>query len=200
MRIKAIDRVMAYLSLVLMVLQLGLVLASWVLTAAMPESFPRALPSAEGIRWFMGNFVSFLQSPLLVWLLLIAMTYGAVHGSGIMHYDRREYRQRIAMRIVSAEMVSFAVILLLLVVVPHAILLNVIGELFPSSFTASLVPYFCLAVIVGSLSFGTITNRLRSIPSLYDALVWGIGRMGGCFVVYLLSFQLYYSVTFVLTP
>ena len=48
---------MAWVALLLGVGQVVLILTSWLLTAAMPENFPRSLLSAEGIRWFFGRFV-----------------------------------------------------------------------------------------------------------------------------------------------
>lgn len=63
---------MAWVALLLGVGQVVLILTSWLLTAAMPESFPRSLLSAEGIRWFFGRFVGNVESPLLVWLLLFS--------------------------------------------------------------------------------------------------------------------------------
>ena len=48
---------MAWVALLLGVGQVVLILTSWLLTAAMPENFPRSLLSDEGIRWFFGRFV-----------------------------------------------------------------------------------------------------------------------------------------------
>ena len=90
---------MAWVALLLGVGQVVLILTSWLLTAAMPESFPRSLLSAEGIRWFFGRFVGNVESPLLVWLLLFSFMFGALQHSGILHYRSSEYRQRIAMRL-----------------------------------------------------------------------------------------------------
>lgn len=81
---------MAWVALLLGVGQVVLILTSWLLTAAMPESFPRSLLSAEGIRWFFGRFVGNVESPLLVWLLLFSFMLGALQHSGILHYRSSE--------------------------------------------------------------------------------------------------------------
>ena len=67
-------KVLAYLALTLGIAEVGVVLVSWLLTAAMPESFTHSLTSPEGIRWFTGHFVDHLTSVWLVWLVLISIT------------------------------------------------------------------------------------------------------------------------------
>ena len=64
-------KVLAYLALSLGIAQVVVILVSWLLTAAMPESFTHSLTSPEGIRWFMGHFVDHLTSVFIVWLLAI---------------------------------------------------------------------------------------------------------------------------------
>lgn len=190
------NHLLAWLAFLLAVGQVLLILASWLLTAAMPDSFSRSLLSAGGIRWFFGRFVDNIESPLLVWLLLLSFVYGVVDHSGILHYKASEYRQRIAMRLALFEGIFFILLMLALVMAPHAILLNVMGGLFPSSFSASLVPYCCFSLIVMSVSYGVMSDRLKSIFAVYEALVSGVGRLGGVFLLYLLIAQLYHIILF----
>lgn len=190
------NNIVAYLALGLALAQALLILVSWLITAAMPDVFSRSLLSAEGIRWFFGRFVGNLSSPLLVWLLLVSMAYGAFVGSGLPHYDRSEYRQRIAMRLIMIEVALFVSIMLALTIVPHAILLNVMGGLYPSSFFESIVPYACFAVIVSCVSFGLMSGTQRSVADVFAALTMGIGRFAPWFVIYVLAVQLYCSIVF----
>lgn len=190
------NHLLAWLAFLLAVGQVLLILASWLLTAAMPDSFSRSLLSAGGIRWFFGRFVDNIESPLLVWLLLLSFVFGVVERSGILHYKASEYRQRIAMRLALFEGVFFILLMMALVMVPHAILLNVMGGLFPSSFSASLVPYCCFSLMVMSVSYGVMSDRLKSIVAVYEALVSGVGRLGGVFLLYLLIAQLYHIILF----
>ena len=190
------NHLLAWLAFLLAVGQVLLILASWLLTAAMPDSFSRSLLSAGGIRWFFGRFVDNIESPLLVWLLLLSFVFGVVERSGILHYKASEYRQRIAMRLALFEGVFFILLMMALVMVPHAILLNVMGGLFPSSFSASLVPYCCFALMVMSVSYGVMSDRLKSIVAVYEALVSGVGRLGGVFLLYLLIAHLYHIILF----
>lgn len=190
------NHLLAWLAFLLAVGQVLLILASWLLTAAMPDSFPRSLLSSGGIRWLFGRFVDNIESPLLVWLLLLSFVYGVVDHSGILHYKASEYRQCVAMRLALFEGVFFILLMMALVMVPHAILLNVMGGLFPSSFSASLVPYCCFSLMVMSVSYGVMSDRLKSIVAVYEALVSGVGRLGGVFLLYLLIAQLYHIILF----
>lgn len=97
---RKLTRLGAWLASGLLVGQCVLVLVSWLQTAAMPETFPRTLLNAEGIRWFFGRFTENLMQPMLVWLLLLCISLGALYRSGLLHFNGREYRQRVAMRVV----------------------------------------------------------------------------------------------------
>ena len=190
------NKIMAYIALALIVAQVLLVLTSWLITAAMPEVFDHSLLSAEGIRWFFGRFQNNLASPLLVWLLLASIALGALQKSGLSHFDVSEYRQRIAMRLVVFELVIFLAIIMALTLVPHAILLNVMGGLYPSSFSMSIVPYICFVVMFVSVSFGVMSGKLKGMESVFGALTVGISRMSPIFVIYVLAMQFYYSLMF----
>lgn len=190
------NHLLAWLAFLLAVGQVLLILASWLLTAAMPDSFSRSLLSAGGIRWFFGRFVDNIESPLLVWLLLLSFVYGVVDHSGILHYKTSEYRQRIAMRLALFEGIFFILLMLALVMAPHAILLNVMGGLFPSSFSASLVPYCCFSLMVMSVSYGVMSDRMKNVVSVYEALVSGTGKSGGLLLIYVIGAQLYHSIIF----
>ena len=187
---------MAWVALLLGVGQVVLILTSWLLTAAMPESFPRSLLSAEGIRWFFGRFVGNVESPLLVWLLLFSFMLGALQYSGILHYRSSEYRQRIAMRLALFEGIFFLLLILALVLVPHAILLNVMGGYASSSFSRSILPYICFMVIVMAQSFGVVSQRLNSIEAMGEAMADGIRQSAPLFIIYILVIQLYSSVDY----
>lgn len=189
---------MAYVALSLAVAQVLLVLASWLVTAAMPDVFDRSLLSAEGIRWFFGRFQDNLASPLLVCLLLASIAWGALRRSGLSRYDATQYRQRIAMRLVVLELAFFLAIILSLTMLPHAILLNVMGALFPSSFSASVIPYICFVVAATSVSFGLMSGRLRSIEEVFRSLTVGVSEVSPLFLLYVLAMQFYHSLLFLL--
>lgn len=190
------SKICAYAMLLLALAQVILVLLSWLITAAMPDVFPRSMLSPEGIRWFFGSFTDNLESPWLVWLLLISIAWGTLQGSGLLHYDRTIYRHRNALRLVSVEFVLFLSVILLLTIVPHAILLNVMGGIEASSFSRSILPYICFAVIVMSLSFGAVSNRLQGIEAMGESVSEGIRMAAPYFVIYILANQLYSSIEY----
>ena len=180
------SKICAYAMLLLALAQVILVLLSWLITAAMPDVFPRSMLSPEGIRWFFGSFTDNLESPWLVWLLLISIAWGTLQGSGILH----------ALRLVSVEFVLFLSVILLLTIVPHAILLNVMGGIEASSFSRSILPYICLAIIVMSLSFGVVSNRFMGVEAIGETLSDGIRQAAPYFVIYILVNQLYSSIEY----
>lgn len=190
-------RVCAILAVALVLAQILLVLASWILTAAMPDTFGRSLLSAEGIRWFFGRFENNLASKLMVWLLLGGMAWGAVRRSGLLGFKSSEYRQRIAMWLVAIEVGVFVAVILALTIVPHAILLNVMGGLYPSSFSQSIVPYCCFAIVVVSISFGVMSGKIANLTMAFELLVSGIKDTAPLWVLYVLGAQLYFSLLFV---
>lgn len=190
------SKICAYAMLLLALAQIVLVLLSWLITAAMPEAFPRSMLSPEGIRWFFGFFTENMESPWLVGLLLICIAWGTLQTSGLLHFDRTIYRHRNALRLVLIELVLFVAVILLLTVVPHAILLNVMGGIEASSFSRSILPYICFAVIVMSLSFGAVSNKLQGIEAMGESLSEGIRMAAPYFVIYILANQLYSSIEY----
>ena len=191
-------KVLAYLALALGIAEVGVVLFSWLLTAAMPESFTHSLTSPEGIRWFTGHFVDHLTSAWLVWLVLISISIGVVKQSRVLHFDHTQYRQRTALRLMLFELVFFVGILLALTLMPHAILLNAVGTLFPGPFTQSLIPYICFSVVVMSMSYGIMSESIKGICQVYDAMNQGIRLLSPCFLFYIRVMQLYTSVLYVM--
>ncbi|WP_025002276.1 hypothetical protein [Prevotella dentasini] len=196
------------IALLLVGLEVLLILSSWIVGAAMPDANVRSLLGNEGIRWFFGYFTDNLQTPLLVWVVLLSTAYGAFVGSGLLRmlsvlitgkesFRSLHYRQRMGLRIVLAEMLLMACVIGLLAFVPHAMLLSITGGLFPSSFSMSIVPIVSFAAIVCSLSYGLSCGRVRGIADTYELLTVGVKRSASLFPLYILSVQLYYSFLFV---
>ena len=190
------SRICGYAMFLLILAQIVLVLASWLITAAMPDVFPRSLLSPEGIRWFFGTFTANLQSPWLVWLLLISIAWGTLQASGLLNYDHKVYRQRNALRLVCLEFVLFIGVMLLLTLIPHAILLNVMGGYASSSFSRSILPYICFMIIVMAQSFGVVSQRLNGIEAMGEAMADGVRLFAPLFIIYILVIQLYSSVDY----
>lgn len=201
--------------LVFVTAQLALILLSWLITAAFPELPIRSLLSSEGVRWFFGSFTANQLTPLLAWFITAAMAVGAcvrsrlwaafcTKMSGLLHRrdstDGRQglhYRERIGLRLALAEFMVYVVIMLLLTVVPHAILLSVTGELFPSAFSSSLIPSLSFVLIVMSLSYGVASGTVDSVARMHRVLVGGLEVGARIVPAYVIGVQLYMSLLYV---
>ena len=201
--------------LVLVTAQLALILLSWLITAAFPELPIRSLLSSEGVRWFFGSFTANQLTPLLAWFITAVMAVGAcvrsrlwaafcTQMSGLLH--RRDStdgrhglhdRERIGLRLALAEFMVYVVIMLLLTVVPHAILLSVTGELFPSAFSSSLIPSLSFVLIVMSLSYGVASGTVDSVARMHRVLVGGLEAGARIVPAYVIGVQLYMSLLYV---
>lgn len=186
---------------IFIVLQILVILGSWFVTVVFPTLPVRSMLSSEGIRWFLGQYTSNLASPLLVWLVLAGMTYGALRSSGlsraIMYFSKISYRQRFALKVVAAELIFFAIVLFLMIFLPQAILLSVTGELFPSSFSKSLIPIVCFLLTLFSITYGLINASFSSLTDIFNSLTSGITAISPWLVIYVFVIQLYYSILFV---
>lgn len=186
---------------IFIVLQILVILGSWFVTVVFPTLPVRSMLSSEGIRWFLGQYTSNLASPLLVWFVLAGMTYGALRSSGlsraIMYFSNISYRQRFALKVVVAELIFFSIVLFLMTFLPQAILLSVTGELFPSSFSRSLIPIVCFLLTLFSITYGLINTSFTSLTDIFNSLTSGITTISPWLVIYVFVIQLYYSILFV---
>ena len=206
---------LGYIVLVLLIVQLALILLSWLITAAFPELPMRSMLSSEGIRWFFGSFVSNQLSPLLIYFIMIVMAAGACVRSRLYttfcamlsnmrshltksdnHY-KIPYREKVGLRIALFEFIAYVIVMLLLTTVPHAILLSVTGQLFPSSFSSSFIPSLSLIIIIMSLSYGVASGTIDSVAKMHKVLVGGLEVGSRLVPTYVIGIQLYMSIIYV---
>ena len=198
MKSRRVQHFLAVMMLLLLVSQLLVILGSWLITAAQPNLPLRSLLSSEGIRWFFGQFSNNLSSPILVWLLVATMGYGCLTSSGLLQLKRPlDFRQWVALRIVMLELAVFLAVLRLLTLLPHAVLLNIDGHLFPSSFSDSLIPYLSFSVCIVAISYAFFSGRLTSLVQAFSMLCVGFNILAPLFVLYIAAMQLYSSLSFV---
>lgn len=192
----------AWATLVAVVLQAVVTVASWIVAAAMPGLPVRSLLSGEGIRWLLGQAVGNVTSPLLVWLLLIAAAAGSVGRSGLAralsHPCRQDYHHKIALRAAAAEVAVAVVVMCLLTLAPHALLLSATGRLFPGSFPRSIVPVAATVVMAASVTFGWVSGETRKAAGVFGCLTWGLHRAVPLLPVYFVVTELVCSVGYVL--
>ena len=207
---------LGYIVLVLLVAQLALILLSWLVTAAFPELPMRSVLSSEGIRWFFGSFVSNQLSPLLIYFIMAVMAVGACVRSRLYdalretlsntrsslttssdHQHKVHYREKVGQRIALVEFIVYVIIMVLLTAIPHAILLSVTGQLFPSSFSSSFIPSLSLIIIIMSLTYGVASGTIDSVAKMHKVLVGGLEVGSRLVPTYVVGIQLYMSIKYV---
>lgn len=190
-------RSLPYIALTLTVGELLLVLGSWILSAALPMSGIRSMLSGEGIRFFLGHFADLLATPLLVWLLLLAMAYGVVLRSGVIS-GARSFRSSRARLIALLFAAAYLAVVLLMALVPHAVLLSASGTLWPSPFSASLVPLTAFGLAMVAAVYGIVAGTITSLADIYESFVDGLRRAAAllpiCILLVLICESLYFII------
>ncbi len=190
-------RSLPYIALTLAVGELLLVMGSWILSAALPMSGIRSMLSGEGIRFFLGHFADLLATPLLVWLLLLAMAYGVVLRSGVIS-GARSFRSSRARLIALLFAAAYLAVVLLMALVPHAVLLSASGTLWPSPFSASLVPLTAFGLAMVAAVYGIVAGTITSLADIYESLVDGLRRAAALLPICLLLVLICESLRFII--
>ena len=176
----------------------------------------RSMLSSEGIRWFFGSFVSNQLSPLLIYFIMAVMAAGACVRSRLYtalramlsnmrssltnsknHRYKFHYRETVGLRIALVEFIVYVVVMILLTAIPHAILLSVTGQLFPSSFSSSFIPSLSLIIIIMSLTYGVASGTIDSVAKMHKILVGGLEVGSRLVPTYVVGIQLYMSIKYV---
>lgn len=190
-------RILPYLALVLMLAQLLLMLLSWLCSAAFPASGVHSLLSGEGIRWFLGRFAQLMATPVLVWILLLAMALGTLRACGVLSKGP-SYRERRALWLSLAWVVVYVGMVLVMTLTPRAVLLSASGTLWPSPFSSALIPIVAFGLLTASVLYGNVAGRFLSLTHVYEALLQGLRLAAPLFLFYILVAQFCYSLSFVL--
>jgi aminobenzoyl-glutamate transport protein len=195
------NKVLSRLAFGLVVSELLLILASWLLSS-MPGSSVRSLLSGAGVRWLFGHLCDGIASPVLVWLLLLGMSIGSLRRCGVLpvvlHRPAGSYphRVRIALLGTLVFVVIYVVLIALLTLVPHAILLSASGGLFPSPFSLGIVPVLSLGVFLMSIVYGVFSGSFSRLVYVYDAVLEGLRSLSVLFLFYVLFAQVYATFCF----
>jgi len=188
----------------LAVMQILLVLVSWIINSASPELPVRSLLSSEGIRWFFGHFTENMATPLLVWILLLSISYGMFASCGLKEVfkalclnKKLMSRQRFSLWLVFFMFIIYMCVIVALTCIPNAILLSATGHLFPGSFSKSIVPVVAFGIMIFSLIYGTVSGTMTSLTDILRAMKNGIIRIRSLLIIYILAAQFYFSLLFV---
>lgn len=194
------------LALALAIAQLALILGSWLVAAAMPDMAVRSLLSSGGIRWFFGNFADKVATSWLTGLIVLAIAFGSIEYSGLRqavacvisrHRLSLTSQQRFALRMSMALLAVEVVVMVLLTALPHAVLLSVTGELFPSSFSASLVPVAAFMGTTVAVFYGLLSANLHSIYDIGQCMCSGSRWLMPLLLLYVLFAEFYGSFIYV---
>lgn len=129
-------KIMSWLTLCILVAQCAVILFSWVVASLFPDLPLRSLLTGSGLRWLFGHITQNMSLPLLVDVMLFCIGAGAMLSSGLWHtvvHGAKSYNERMARRMAVVIALMACVTVLLLTALPHAVLLNISGTLFPSS-------------------------------------------------------------------
>lgn len=189
------NRVVSWIVTIIIICELVLVFASWVLSALMIEGV-QSLISSESLRWFFGEFTNSLLSPLLLWIIIMSIAYGCMIRSRILK-SSASYRERIAHRVSLGVMLLSIIAVALLTLVPHAILLSSMGNLFPSPFSRALIPIIAFIITLTSVVFGVITHTFTSMNRIIEAMIYGLLKGAPILICYLFLWQFYVSLKYV---
>lgn len=198
-------RKLSVIAAVIVAAQVLLTLASWMISSVMPDVGVRSMLSSEGIRRFFGHFSDSIASPLMLWIILLFMAWGTLKASGIhhaltplRHRNRITLRQRYALWMSLTVFTVCLLVMIALTCLPHAILLSTTGRLFPSSFSASIIPVIAAVAMLMAIVYGTVSGTLRSIADIFKAITGNVSYLAPVLLIYILAAQLYFSLVFVL--
>ncbi len=187
----------AYAAAVLLVAQVVLMILSWVLSAGVPKWGLRSLIDGPGLRWFLGRYTETLSSPILIYLLLMAIAIGMMRCCGILQ-TTFAFREKIALRFSIVTAILYVVAILSFVAFSDAILLGVTGTIYPSPFASAVVPLFALGISLVSGVYGFLSGNMPTIGSFYQSCISGLQLFAPLLLFYILISTFYQSLLYVM--
>lgn len=183
-------------------IQAAIILLSWIVGALLPECNIRNMLSGEAIRWFCGHFVEFCSSPVLVWILLLSMSFGTCRASGILRLRIPDIAnvRHIRSAVIAASLAGVACIfaVCMLTLPSHAVLLSAVGTMFPSPFSVAIVPFVSLFVFIVSAVYGIASNNISSIHEITESLVSGVHLAAPLLILFIFAAMVVNSILYVL--
>ncbi|MGI6242317.1 MAG: tellurium resistance protein TerC [Prevotella sp.] len=195
-----------WITLLFALAQIVLILASWLLTAAMPDTSLRSLLSAGGIRWFFGNFATDMADSMLIYIIVLVIAWGSIRASGLcealksllgLHRSPLTSQQKFALKGALLMLFVEVVVVALLTFLPHAILLSITGELFPSSFSAALIPILAFMGTSVSIFYSLLSRKLRNVYEVGQAMCSASSWLMPLLLLYVFASVFYHSFSYV---
>lgn len=189
---------------IVVVLELTVIIGTWIGSAMFSITNVRSLLSAEGVRWYVGAYSDVLATPYLIWILLAGLTYGIVSNSKVvdalqaqLRRERMEFIDRLSLH---AAQILFAFILMLimyLVCAPHAVLLSATGRIYGSSFSSGIMPLLTMLLTIPSLTYALGSSKFKSITDIFNAMVHGVTKTVPLIILYIFVMHLIMTVQYI---
>jgi p-aminobenzoyl-glutamate transporter AbgT len=195
-----------WITLLFALAQILLVLASWLLTAAMPDASLHSLLSGGGIRWFFGNFATNLADSMLVYIIVLVIAWGSIRASGMcealsalvgLRRSPLTSQQKFALKGSLFLLLVEVLVVVLLTFLPHAILLSITGELFPSSFSAGLIPILAFMGTSVAIFYSLLSKKLQSVYEVGQAMCSASSWLMPLLLLYVFASVFYHSFSYV---
>lgn len=200
------NRLLTIITTAVVVSWLLLVLLSWLLSAMMVGEV-RSLLTGEGLRWLFGHLADGLLSPLLSWLLMAAISWGCLRRSGLFSSSLSDahvsppytscYRRNTSLRVAVLFTLAYAVVIVLLAVLPHAVLLSPTGTLWHSPFSRALVPLTCFGGFLLGVVYGFVARTFTSLHDIIEAMLAGLRCAAPLLFAYMLLMPLVQTLCYV---
>lgn len=188
-------------SLVLIVLQLLVILLSWILNVAVPELGVRSLLSGEGLRLMMASYLDNISSLVLGSIILVSVGIGAMVKSGVLsavsNRKEQDFRHRFAFQMCIVVMVLAVAVALFVVFLPHSPMMSVTGHYFPGPLLYCLIPYISLVMMLISYTYSLFSGDLVLFQQAADIATYGLKKASWLIVLYLIVTELVASIRFV---
>ena len=202
MKYEKIRKLAAYWTFTVFIMQLLLIVVSWIVAAFNPASNIRSILGGEGLRWLFRTFVDNINPYAIVWIMLCGMSIGTLVKSRLLNaicsYNKTTRYERMALFVVFWETMCMTLTVFILAFIPHAILLSALGTLVPSSFSASVVPLVSFLLCLASLTYGHMTGTYKSIESAFSAMCFGIGGVAPFVIPYVFTAEFCHSLVWTL--
>ncbi len=199
-----VNKICGYIVVTLFLLELALIIFSWIIGVLSPALPIRSVLSPEGIRWFWGSFLGHILTPLMGWIILLSVSFGVFFSSGLSkalkhigNFRDLQYSQRHALLGALGLLIIFIVIIVLLAFIPHAILLSVTGSLIKSAFLNGLVPILSIIITSLGIAYGVVSGVFQNIFDVFSGFSSGLKASVPLIVVYLFAVELYFSIVYI---
>ena len=158
------------------------------------------LISANGLRWFVSNFMDNIKKGPWEYIILISFTISAIKESDILNLERNKIylKQKRAYMFTILMGIIILFIMAALLFMSGNLLLNAFGDFGYSPLQKGIIPIVLLSVILLSCTFGYASGRFANFEETINAMVRLLADIAAYFVTFLVASQLFAITDYVL--